>query len=115
MKVTKKLQTGLIILILLTPLGLLLPALSGAGDAWGEWSSEELGKMLGYVPAGVSRLSSLWKAPLADYSLQGQQSAPPHLQGALYIISAILGAAVAAGVIVLIGRFFTRNEDTENS
>jgi len=115
MKSVRKLCTGLLILVILTPLGLLIPSLLGADTAWGEWSPEELGKMLGRIPAGVSELSSLWKAPVPDYALRGHESAPLPMQGVMYFLSAALGAVLVTVVIVLIGRFLTRNENSDNS
>jgi len=40
MRNINKLWIGLGILILFLPLGLFLPSLFKAGDAWGEWSME---------------------------------------------------------------------------
>ena len=57
MKTVKKVWIGIAVLALLSPLGLILPAAFNAGGAWGEWSAEELRKLIGYVPAGFERLS----------------------------------------------------------
>ena len=58
---------GLILLgmVLLTPLGLL-----ARGSAWGEWGTEELEQLLGFVPQGVEKASGWWQALLPDYSLK---------------------------------------------
>jgi len=71
--------------------------------------------MLGRIPAGVSKLSSLWKAPVPDYALQGHESAPLPMQGMMYFLSAALGTVIVTVVIALIGRFLARNEDPDNS
>ena len=42
MRMARKLWIGLGVLILLSPLGLIVPASIGAGTAWGEWSAGEL-------------------------------------------------------------------------
>jgi len=46
MKGTKRLWWGLILLILISPLGLVLPEVFKSGPAWGEWSLEEIEKTL---------------------------------------------------------------------
>ena len=71
MTVTKKLWIGIAVLIILTPLGLILPDYFKAGDAWGEWGSDTIQKLVGYVPQGIEKLSNLWNAPLPDYSFKG--------------------------------------------
>ena len=106
-----KLWIGLAVLIALSPLGLIIPAKFGAGSAWGEWSAEELDKLVGYVPAGMSRISELWKAPLPDYAFKGQESAPMHALSLSYILSAVLGVAAVVGLTILIGRILARREE----
>ena len=106
-----KLWIGLAVLIALSPLGLIIPEKFGAGSAWGEWSAEELDKLVGYVPAGMSRISELWNAPLPDYALKGQESAPMHALSLSYILSAVLGVAAVVGLTILIGRILARREE----
>ncbi len=65
----KNLLLGLAGLACLTPLGVLLPRMWGAGGAWGEWDPVYLEKSLGYVPEGLRRTTNVWKAPLAGYTL----------------------------------------------
>jgi cobalt/nickel transport system permease protein len=86
-------------LILLCPLGLYLPAKFGAGSAWGEWSSDKLTKLAGYVPSGLSKVGSIWKAPMPAYALRGQASAPLVSQYAAYVLSAVVGV----GIVLLAG------------
>ena len=69
----KRLWIGLIILAFLSPLGIILPEMFKAGDAWGEWSTETLQKVLGYVPEGLRKYSDIWKAPMPDYSFGGRR------------------------------------------
>ena len=78
MRTTRKLWIGLGALIVLSPLGLILPARFGAGTAWGEWSAEELRKLVGYVPKGMS---AGWNAPLPDYVARGRENAPCAFSG----------------------------------
>jgi cobalt/nickel transport system permease protein len=65
---SRKLWLALVALLVLTPLGLLVPRWAGAGSAWGEWSPEELLERMGTVPAQLERLATFWKAPVPDYS-----------------------------------------------
>ncbi len=111
MTLAKKLLIGLIVLIILSPLGLILPDRFKAGDAWGEWGPDELQKMIGYVPQGLAKLSELWKAPMPDYAFKGwEDKGLVHLSFA-YIIAAIIGMAVISGIIILLGKIFVKNND----
>lgn len=93
----KKLLAGLIIMVFLSPLGIILPEKFKAGDAWGEWSPESLKELVGYMPQGLKRLSEIWQAPIPDYSLGGE-NASFVVQVWSYIISAIIGV-LFAGII----------------
>ncbi len=53
-KTMRNLAIGLLILIILTPLGLL-----ATGDAFGEWSDKGIKERLGFVPSGLEHLTSL--------------------------------------------------------
>lgn len=110
MKTVTKLWLALIILIIISPLGLILPELFKAGAAWGEWGIEEIKELVGYIPAGLARLSSIWTAPIPDYAFKGwEEKGLPHLSLA-YIISAIVGIAVTVGVAYLIGIFLSKKD-----
>lgn len=86
----KPLWIGLGIMILFTPLGLLAP-----GTAWGEWGAEELqGMGLGFVPAGLERLSGLWPALFSGYTVPGWGAEVG------YVISAILGIGIIMGIVL---------------
>jgi len=113
MKTSTKLWIGVIALIILSPLGLILPAKFGAGSAWGEWSAEEMQKMVGYAPSGMSRVSELWNAPLPDYAFRGQEDSPLPALSLSYIVSAIVGAAAVAALTILIGRILARSEHSD--
>ena len=103
---------GLLILalVLLCPLGLYLPAKLGAGSAWGEWSSGEIAKMAGYLPRGLAHTESTWKAPMPDYTLAGKESAPLMTQSLIYILSAIIGAALVVLSVMLLRRLVWRKK-----
>ncbi len=107
---SRKLWIALGVLIVLSPLGLMVPRWLGAGSAWGEWSPEELGHLWGRVPAGVAKLSHLWRAPLPDYGVAGQESAGLHTRSAWYTLSAVAGAAAVALLAWLVGRWLVSNE-----
>jgi len=98
------------LLAVLTPLGLWLPQRLGAGDAWGEWSAEDLAKQVGFVPTGLARLAGLWRAPAPDYAPPGWEERPLLAQGVAYVLSALVGLAVCAGSIWVLGRLLARRE-----
>jgi len=108
MKTTTKLWIGLWILILLSPLGLILPEHFRAGDAWGEWGTDSVKELVGYIPKGLEKLSSLWSAPIPDYAFKGwEEKGLSHLSIA-YIFSAILGIAVTVLAVMLIAKLLTK-------
>ncbi len=94
---TKPVFILMIIMILLTPLGLL-----ATGTAWGEWGTDEIsmvqnsGRPLGYVPTGMEQGFS-FTALMPDYSLNGL----PDFAG--YIVSAVAGAALLVIIFKLLG------------
>lgn len=105
MKLIVKLWIAIAVLIILSPLGLIFPEHFKAGSAWGEWGIDEIQKLVGYVPKGLEKLSSVWNAPLPDYAFKGwEEKGLLHL-GLAYIISAAIGVLVVALTIILIGKF----------
>lgn len=111
MKIITKLWIGIAILIILSPLGLILPEHFKAGSAWGEWGIDEIQKLVGYVPQGLEKLSSLWNAPIPDYAFKGwEEKGLMHLSFA-YIISAVVGIIVTVLVVLLIGRMLAKRDD----
>ena len=111
MKTINKLWLGLGVLILLSPLGLLLPEHFLAGSAWGEWGVEEIRKLAGYIPKGLEKLSGIWRAPMPDYAFKGwEEKGLPSLSFA-YIISAILGIAIVVMIAIFIGKVLSKKED----
>lgn len=95
-------------LIALSPLGLILPEHFKAGSAWGEWKADEIRKLVGYLPQGLNKLSSLWNAPIPDYALKGREGKGLFYLSIAYIISAILGIVLVVLVIILIGKLLTK-------
>jgi len=108
MKLIKRLWIGLGILILLTPIGILLPEHFKAGAAWGEWSKEEIAKLAGYVPKGFEKLADLWNAPLPDYSFKGWEEKGLLYTSLAYVVSAILGAGIIYLVVLLYGKIILK-------
>ncbi|MFZ5995903.1 MAG: PDGLE domain-containing protein [Nitrospirota bacterium] len=104
----KKLWVGLIIMALFTPLGIILPRIFNAGDAWGEWGTDTLEKLLGYVPGGLKKYADIWKAPLSDYSFGGE-SASLLMQIVSYIISGLIGIVLLGLIIYFISKFLARH------
>jgi cobalt/nickel transport system permease protein len=89
------------ILIILTPLGLI-----ASGVAWGEWSSEELQSLLGYVPEGLKRLEGIWQYTfMADYNLPGWHT--PFMTALGYILSGFIGVGVIVSIAFLASRFLS--------
>jgi cobalt/nickel transport protein len=111
MSTTKKLWIGIGVLIVLSPLGLILPDKFKAGSAWGEWGSDEMKTLVGYIPRGLEKLASLWKAPMPDYTFKGwEEKGMSHLSLA-YIASAVIGIAIIVAVVLFIGKLLARKGD----
>ncbi len=100
----KKLWLILLMLIILTPFGLILPKLFGAGGAWGEWGAQEIQKIIGYAPLGLKRLNELWRAPFSGYGVRGTGE----LSG--YLISALIGSVLVVVIGFLVGRMVARRD-----
>ena len=101
----RKFWWGLGVLAVLSPLGLL-----AGGTAWGEWGTEELQKMLGFIPAGMQGLADTWPhAPLGAYSLPGLESF--WSAAIIYMVCAILGV----GIISLLTHLFWRFQVAEGN
>lgn len=97
-KIIRNFAIGLVVLIILAPLGLL-----AVGETFGEWSNEEVKEKLGFVPPGLEELSALWSAPLPDYALPGGGDSMSAAAGA-YILSAVLGVLICGGILYFIGK-----------
>jgi cobalt/nickel transport protein len=104
----KKLWMGLLIMALLTPLGILLPEKFKSEGAWGEWGTEKLEKLLGYVPEGLKKLTGLWKPPIPDYNFGGK-GASMTFQVVSYIVSGLLVVGICAFVVYMVSRFIARH------
>jgi hypothetical protein len=111
MKLITKFWIGIAVLIVLSPLGLIFPEYFKAGSAWGEWGANEMQKLVGYVPKGLAKLSTLWNAPMPDYVFKGwEEKGLSHLSFA-YIISAIVGIGIIVVVMIGIGKLLAKKGD----
>ena len=94
MKLTVKLWIGIGVLIILSPLGLLLPEHFKAGPAWGEWGT-----------------NGIWNALMPDYAFKGwEEKGLGHLSFA-YIISAAIGILIVALLVLIIGKLLAKKGD----
>lgn len=101
-------------MILLAPIGLILPELLKAGGAWGEWSVDEIAEWMkkkgleDYIPEGLKRLSEIWSAPIPDYVFSGwDKGIKPYIA---YIISSLIGVAIIVAVAYLFAKILKGDE-----
>jgi len=93
MKLSKKYVLFLAVLVLLTPIGILLPHYCKSNGAWGEWSVDTVAKLTGYAPEGMKKQADSYSAPIADYDL-GKPSGSLARQSFTYILSGVIGVAI---------------------
>ena len=94
----KRYRRAFMLLIILAPLGIL-----AKGTAWGEWSGDELGAKLGYVPHGIVQAEGWWRALFSGYSV-GPLGGGVAGESAGYIVSALIGSAMIYGITRLVIR-----------
>ena len=110
MNTIKKLWIGLGVLAVVSPIGLLLPDKLKAGSAWGEWGADEIKGLVGYIPSGLEKLSSLWNAVMPDYAFKGwEEKGLGHLSFA-YIVSALFGIVLCVGGTYLLSKLLVKKE-----
>ncbi len=107
-----KLWIAICILALLSPIGVIVPRLLGAGGAWGEWGLDEVEKIAGFVPEGMRRLAEKWKAPMPDYGLPGQGKGLMG-EGLGYVLAGVVGILLVAGAMYALARLLGRKNDKE--
>ncbi len=95
------------ILIILSPLGVILPKYFKAGGAWGEWSIESVKQQTGKEPAGMKKDSKLYKAPISDYNM-GKEDDVISKQSINYIISGLVGTGIILIITFGLTKLFTR-------
>lgn len=111
MKTITRLWIGIAVLIALSPLGILLPAHFKSGDAWGEWGSDGVKELVGYIPQGLGKISLLWSAPIADYAFKGWEEKGLASLSFAYIISALIGILAVVLTALAIGAILTKKSD----
>ncbi len=92
---------GLGAMIALSPLGML-----ATGDAWGEWSKEDLAKQAGYMPRNLDAIDEKgWKGfnLLPDYLSERGMG--------FYIAAALIGALTITLMLYVVGRLLARREE----
>lgn len=102
-KIVRNLSIGMLLLIILAPLGLL-----AVGETFGEWGSEELQEKLGFVPPGLEQLSGLWNAPLPDYAFPGSGDSMA-VSSVAYILSAVIGVVICGSLMYFAGKKMAKN------
>lgn len=107
-KTLRMLWIGIFALCVLAPLGLL-----ASGTAWGEWGSEQLKSMLGYIPEGLEKLEQYWNALFADYGFPGSHGPAGTVFG--YIASALIGVGVVTLITFIIGKLLSSKNEKNNT
>ena len=92
----------LVVIALLTPLGLL-----AEGTAWGEWGTDQLHDLLGFVPQGIQQAAGWWQGIFPDYTVKilGEGRAAERTG---YVLSAFLGAGLVYAVMTMYVKFVAR-------
>jgi len=90
------------ILIVATPLGLL-----ANGTAWGEWGTEEINNLIGFVPNGMED-GFQFNSPIPDYNLGNFE------EYFAYIISALIGVIIILVIFKILGRINFKKRQKEN-
>ncbi|HVN70398.1 MAG TPA: PDGLE domain-containing protein [Desulfomonilia bacterium] len=107
---TKKLWIGLVVLTLLSPVGIIIPDKVKAGSAWGEWGTDEIQKMVGFVPQGMKKLADIWHAPMPDYAFKGWEEKGLSMLSLAYVISAAVGMGIITAITLLLGKILNKKE-----
>jgi len=112
MTTTNKLWIGVGVLILLSPLGIIIPKWFGADGAWGEWGLSQIENVAGFVPEGFRRLAGIWKAPLPDYGLPAANEGLA-VESIGYVLSAVIGVALIVGIMYIITKLLGRKSSAK--
>ncbi len=92
----------LIVAVILSPLGLL-----ASGTAFGEWGTDEVKQIIGFIPRGMAQAADKWHALFPDYSIPHFGETPLALSVG-YIASAIVGMVIISTLILLSARLTKR-------
>jgi len=107
-KTQKKLWIGLVIMALISPLGIVMSEFFNSGDAWGEWGTDSLEKLLGFVPEGLKKYAEFWKAPVPDYNV-GDDESSLTVKVISYIGSGLIGILAVVFFIYAISKVVIKN------
>jgi hypothetical protein len=110
LKLVTKLWIGIGMLAVLSPLGLIIPALFKADTAWGEWGLDTIRRLAGFVPEGMKRHADTWKAPMPGYAVPGSEKVFAE-ESFGYLLAGIIGIVLAAGLMFLLAKLLVRNKD----
>jgi cobalt/nickel transport system permease protein len=100
----KAFMIGLVILVILTPVGLL-----ATGTAWGEWGTDILKEKIGYIPQGFAKLSEIWRALMPGYSIHGLTGS--FFKSSIgYVSSAVIGIILIAAIMFTTERLVIKNK-----
>jgi cobalt/nickel transport protein len=105
----RKIWASLLLMAVLSPVGIFLPRIFGAGGVWGEWPAAALEKLLGYVPERLRTYSQLWRAPLSDYTF-GQTGGSVLHEAITYVLSGLAGVIIVGLVVYGISRVLVKHE-----
>jgi cobalt/nickel transport system permease protein len=96
----RKIASILACMVVLAPIGIVLPGIMKSGEPWGEWSPEETARVASQpkVPEGMARHADKYKAPVADY--QFAETATITGESSQYVGAALLGVLLV-GLICL--------------
>jgi hypothetical protein len=109
-KFQKKILIWLIALMICSPIGIFLPQLFNANDAWGEWDVQSIREKTGTVPEGMAKDAAMWKAPIPDYKIK--EDASLFNQSFQYAISGIVGITFAILITYALTKLLARHEKT---
>ncbi len=71
---------------------------------------EEVQRLVGYTPSGMEKLADVWKAPMPDYALPGQDEAPLAHRGLSYILAALVGIGLCGTTTYVLTAWLTRRK-----
>ena len=110
MKRYKKYSIFIGILIVLCPIGIILPDYFKAGSAWGEWSVESVKQQTGHEPAGMKKTAAIYTAPIQEYSL-GKEDDPLSKRSLNYILSGLIGTGIIVIITFGISKFMPQKQE----
>lgn len=102
----KRYWLALVLMVILSPLGFL-----NKETAWGEWTTEELATMAGFVPKGIESVNGWWQALFQGYSV-GMLGNGQFAGLAGYALSALIGALIVYSSMLMLVKLLTNRRTT---